>query len=62
MGAVEATDLGLDGGALYNPATNYEQVRGKWLDWGDRPAPEPVSSRTVDSTAQNATVAPATNP
>lgn len=62
MGRVKAADLGLDGGALYDPVVNYERVKGKWNDWADDPAPKPVSSRTVDSPAQNATVAPVTNP
>ncbi len=56
MGRVTATDLGLDGGALYDPVANYERVRNKWSDWADDPAPKPVSTRTVDSPTQNATV------
>jgi outer membrane protein len=31
-------------------------VKGKWFDWDDDAAPKPISSRTVDSTAQTATV------
>lgn len=56
MGQVKATDLGLDGGSLYDPTVNYKKVRNDWSDWGDGADPRPQSSRTVDSPAQNATV------
>ncbi len=52
MGKAEARDLGLDGGPLYEPETNYNRVRGKWSDWSDDPAPQPAATRTVDSKAQ----------
>jgi outer membrane protein len=62
MGKVTATDLGLDGGALYDPTVNYKKVRNAWSDWGDGADPKPQAPRTVDSPAQNATVnSPATN-
>lgn len=61
MGRVKATDLGLDGGSLYDPTVNYKKVGNAWSDWGDGADPKPQSSRTVDSPAQNATVnSPAT--
>jgi outer membrane protein len=53
MGKAEAQDLGLDGGALYNPDINYKRVRGKWFDWDDDPAPKPQSTRTVDTPVQD---------
>lgn len=58
MGRAEARDLGLDGGALYDPLLNYERVRGRISDWGDDPAPVPVATRTVDSPAQTPSVPP----
>jgi outer membrane protein len=62
MGKVTATDLGLDGGALYDPTVNYKKVRNAWSDWGDGADPKPQAARTVDSPAQNATVnSPVTN-
>ena len=53
MGRAEARDLGLDGGVLYDPQTNYERVRGKWFDWDDDPAPVAKSTRTVDTAVQD---------
>ena len=58
MGRAEARDLGLDGGALYDPQVNYKRVRGKWFDWENDPAPVAVSTRTVDTPAQNGTLSP----
>lgn len=60
MGHAEAGDLGLDSGTLYDPMVNYERVKGKWLDWGFDGKPAPVATRTVDTPAQNANVAPGT--
>jgi outer membrane protein len=53
MGRAEARDLGLDGGALYDPEVNYRRVRGKWFDWGDDPAPTAKATRTVDTAVQD---------
>jgi outer membrane protein len=53
MGRAEAQDLGLDGGPLYDPDTNYKRVRNKWFDWDDDPAPTPQSTRTVDTPVQD---------
>lgn len=58
MGRAQAQDLGLDGGALYDPQTNYDRVRRRMFDWDRDPDPVAVSTRTVDTPAQNATIAP----
>jgi len=60
MGHAEARDLGLDGGSLYDPVTNYKRVRNIIWDWGSDPKPEPVATRTVDTPAQNPSVTPLT--
>lgn len=57
MGKAEARDLGLDGGPLYDPNTNYDRVKGKWFDWEMDKDPSAKGTRTVDSPAQNATIA-----
>lgn len=56
MGQAEARDLGLDGGALYDPETNYKRVRNSIWDWDSDPTPKPVATRTVDTKAQNPSV------
>jgi outer membrane protein len=56
MGHAEAKDLALEGGALYDPLVNYNRVKNKLSDWDADPRPQPVSTRTVDSPAQNANV------
>ena len=49
MGRAEARDLGLTGeGVLYDPATNYERVEGKWFDWDGDPDPQAQGTRTID--------------
>ena len=58
MGVAGAEDLNLDGGALYDPNTNYRRVRGKWFDWDTDPAPKAVSTRTVDTPAQDGDIPP----
>lgn len=58
MGRGEADDLGLDGGPLYDPDVHYEAVRGRWNDWNNEPAPQPVSTRTVDTPVQDGTIGP----
>ena len=60
MGHAEADDLGLEGGALYDPMVNYDRVKGKWFDWDYGQAPAPTATRTVDSVPQNANVNPET--
>jgi len=52
MGQAEARDLGLDGGALYDPTVNYRRVRGIIWDWDEDPRPTTVATRTVDTPAQ----------
>ena len=48
--------LGLESGALYDPMVNYDRVEGKWFDWDYDGKPQAVSTRTVDTPAQNAKV------
>lgn len=57
MGKAEARDLGLDGGTLYDPDLNYNRVRNSWFDWQSDPAPTAKSTRTVDTPAQDGSVA-----
>jgi type I secretion outer membrane protein, TolC family len=56
MGRAEVKDLGLDGGALYDPNVNYKRVRGIIWDWQRDPAPVARSTRTVDTPAQDGSV------
>lgn len=63
MGRAEARDLNLDtGGPLYDPQLNYERVRGKIWDWDRDPKPGPVSTRTVDISAPDASFGPQLEP
>lgn len=54
MGKAEARDLGLEGGALYDPEINYRRVRGQIWDWSDDPAPTQVATDTRSIPAANA--------
>ena len=56
MGQAEARDLGLDGGALYDPVANYQRVKHIIWDWDEDPKPAPVATRTVDTPAQTPAV------
>ncbi len=56
MGNADARDIGLDGGALYDPQVNFDRVKGRIFDWDRDPDPKPVSTRTVDTPAQDATI------
>lgn len=56
MGQAEARDLGLDGGVLYDPQTNYDRVHGQINDWASDKDPVAQSTRTVDSPTQNAAI------
>jgi outer membrane protein len=56
MGQAEAGDLGLDGGALYDPTQNYRRVKGIIWDWDQDAKPKPVATRTVDSVAQTSDI------
>ena len=52
MGLAEARDLGLDGGALYDPVVNYKRVKNRIWDFDEDPKPAPVATRTVDTPPQ----------
>jgi outer membrane protein len=56
MGRAEADDLGLDGGTLYDPVTNYERVKGIVFDWQSDPSPSAKATRTVDTKAQDGSI------
>jgi outer membrane protein len=58
MGQAEADDLGLEGGALYDPLGNYRRVAGDWNDWSNDPRHTPVSTRTVTPAEQPQGVTP----
>ena len=58
MGKAGARDLGLDGGALYDPVTNYNRVHGKLFDWDLDPVPSPQATRTVDTKVQDGSIQP----
>ena len=58
MGKAEARDLGLEGGALYDPVADYQKVDGAWNDWSSQPDPVAKSTRTVDTAAQKAEIEP----
>lgn len=46
MGKAEARDLGIEGGALYDPEVNYRRVKGQLWDWADDPEPQQVATDT----------------
>ncbi len=56
MGRGEARDLGLDGGALYDPVVNYDRVRHKMSDWGSDAEPVGTATTTRGTKAQGAEV------
>ena len=62
MGNAEARDLGLDGGALYDPTVNYKRVRNRISDYGGDGEPAPVAASTAQTPAQNAAVAKPSDP
>ena len=62
LGKAEARDLGLDGGALYDPAVNFRRVHHRLNDWDSDPKPQPVASRTVDVPVVSAVVPSASTP
>lgn len=59
MGGAQASDLGLEAGSLYNPATNYDRVRHRINDYDDDGEPAPMATSTVATPVQDAGV-PAT--
>lgn len=56
MGKAEARDLGIEGGALYDPEVNYRRVRGQLWDWADDPKPQQQATDTKAVPAADATV------
>jgi outer membrane protein len=56
MGRAQASDLNLDGGALYDPVANYRRVRNRISDWGDDKEPTPVGTSTRNTAPQGAGV------
>ena len=58
MGRAEARNLGLDGGALYDPTANYNHVT-KWIgDWSEQPKYMSGSTHTTGPTPKDPDVAP----
>jgi len=60
MGQAEADDLGLEGGALYDPLGNYRHVAGNWNDWADDPKHPTAATSTVTPAEQPQGVTPPT--
>lgn len=58
MGRAEARDLGLEGGALYDPVADFQKVEDAWNDWSSQADPQVKASRTVDTPAQKAEIEP----
>ena len=56
MGNAEARDLGLEGGALYDPVANYRRVRNNINDFASDGEPVPVSVTTAQTPPQTAIV------
>uniref|UniRef100_UPI0035B13C5C TolC family protein n=1 Tax=Novosphingobium sp. TaxID=1874826 RepID=UPI0035B13C5C len=56
MGKADAGDLGLDGGALYDPGDNYNRVKSNIWDWSSDPAPTAKATRTVDTKPQDGSI------
>ncbi|APG61722.1 hypothetical protein LPB140_01500 [Sphingorhabdus lutea] len=56
MGRAEARDLGIDGGPLYDPVANYNDVKNQWNDWSSVPSTQPKATRTTNSNAQSADI------
>ena len=56
MGKAEARDLGIEGGALYDPEVNYQRVKGQIWDWADDPAPQQQATDTRAVPAATASV------
>ncbi len=62
MGKAEAQDLGLDGGPLYDPTVNYNNVRHSWSDWGNKGDESTKGTRTNATPAQTPQVSPGNDP
>jgi outer membrane protein len=63
MGLVDYKHLGLNGGALYDPTTDYRHARGAISDWSENPRPQPVAKTTYGPQVlpENPPVTPAAN-
>src|SRR5690606_21113680 len=44
MGAIQAAELDINAGPLYDPVENYRRYSGTWSDWNDGPRSAPVVS------------------
>ncbi|RZM32144.1 MAG: hypothetical protein EOP67_29280 [Sphingomonas sp.] len=62
MGNAEARDLGLEGGALYDPVANYKRVRNNINDFASDSEPVPVAVTTAQTPPQNAAVSKPLDP
>jgi outer membrane protein len=60
MGEAEARDLGLEGGALYDPLANYDRVRRRFGDWSDNRAYKPRGTHTSGPTPGDTDAPPLT--
>ncbi|MBL0769385.1 TolC family outer membrane protein [Sphingopyxis sp. XHP0097] len=62
MGKAEARDLGIEGGAFYDPEVNYRRVKGQIWDWADDPKPQQqaTDTRAVPAADANAPEGPPT--
>ena len=58
MGRAQADNLGLDGGALYDPVAAYGKVRNRLFDWGDDPKYKAQATHTTGATPDDADVRP----
>lgn len=58
MGRAQASELGLDGGSLYDPVANYADVRNRIGDWSDKPRSTPLATHTTGATPADADVEP----
>jgi len=63
MGLVDYKHLGLNGGALYDPNTDYRHARRAINDWDENPRPQPVAKTTYGPSLvpENPPVTPAGN-
>jgi len=55
MGQAQASELGLDGGPLYDPLGNYRHVANNWNDWASDPRHPTIATRTVSPQEMPAT-------
>jgi outer membrane protein len=63
MGFVNYQHLGLEGGALYDPTTDYRHAKHARSDWSENPAPKPIAKPTYGPqiVPENPPVTPAAN-